>query len=207
MPNKSQSARMSQDDKTSATKPFLAQLLLYLGVAGTPGALAALIATGLEKGFHWTILGLCAAFTLGGFLLVRYALKIGNFDPPSFTSKAGRNQAILLFSAFVGVLIGIYLNATRRAGQIVEGTFTLSSGEAIGGLAILLAFLPIVYFWHRSIDEHEAASVNSAAMISLYIYFYGYTAWTLASYANLMPPMNDIVLFFAVIFATLRLLL
>lgn len=191
------------DDTPSKSRPFLAQVLLYLGIGGTPGALAALGAIGLEKGFDWIIIGLSAAFAIGGFFLVRYALRIGDFDPPGLGTKTGRNQLVLLGSAVIGVVIGIYFNLTGRVDQVVDGTFTLSPAEAIAGLLILIAFLPITFFWHRGADEHEAAATNGAAMVSINIYFYGYLGWMLAHYANLLPPMNDFALFCIVVFSFL----
>lgn len=183
----------------SANRPFLGQILLYLGVAAVPGALASLIAIGMEEGFDWTLLGIGLAIAAVGVFLVRYGLKIGNFDPPNFSTKAGLNQTILIGSAAVGLFVGLYFNLSGRAEDVVEGGFVLTQTEAIAGLVILGLFAPIAWFWHRIVDEHEAAAANGAAIFALYVYLYGYVGWTFATYAGLLPQMNDFVLFASVI--------
>lgn len=191
-------------ETTGQSHPFLGQVLFYLGICLPTGAISAIIADGLQGGFGWPEIAIGLVFTLIGIALVWYAIRIGNFEPPSLSNKAGRNQLILLFSAGLGALASIYLILSGRMVQIVEGEFALSTIEAVVALVLLFGVLmPIAFVWHRQMDEHEAAAAQSGAYWALNVYLYLYIGWAIAAAADLTPPVHDFTLFTVVTFVFL----
>ncbi|MCL9999932.1 MAG: hypothetical protein NBV68_11170 [Erythrobacter sp.] len=189
----------ADQDTASTGRQILAQMLVYIGVSCVGGGLAAGVAIGLEKGVDLTLVLVAGGFTLAGIAAAAGGIKIGDFDPPSLKSKAGRSQLFMLGSIGVGLVSAMYLIITGAIDRIIDGTFTPSPGEALVGVLMLATGLVAGLFWQREMDEHELEAVKTGAYWGLSAYFYGYPAWWLTAAAGLVPGVDDGALFFAVV--------
>lgn len=187
------------DHGASATgRQILAQALVYFGVSCVGGGLAAGVAIGLEKGVDLKLVLVAGGVALAGIAATAGGLKIGDFDPPSLKSKAGRSQIFMLAAIAIGVVMSMYLIISGAMDRIIDGTFTPSPVEAIVGVLLLVGMLVTGLFWQREMDEHEMGSIKSGAYWALSAYFYGYPAWWLAAAAGLAPDVHDLTLFVTV---------
>jgi hypothetical protein len=188
------------DHGASATgRQILAQALVYAGVSCVGGGIAAGTAIGIEEGVDLKLVLVAGGVVLAGIAAFAGGLKIGDFDPPSLKTKAGRSQIILAGSLCLGVLLGMYLVITGGVDRIVSGTFTPSVGEAVVGILIMIALLLIGLVWQKTIDEHETAAAKSAAYWSLSAYLYLYPIWWLAATAGLIPAVHNGAMYLAVL--------
>lgn len=188
-------------ERKTPSRPFLAQILFCVGLSFPIGGLAALLADGLDEGFGWFHFAGALVFFTIGVAAIRYAIRVGNFEPPTFGNSAGVNQIILLGSVLLGASISLYLILSGRIDDILDENFTLTTLEALGAFAIIaLALVPSGYFWHKNVDEHDAAAAKSGALLALYTYIYAYMIWGIGAAAQLLPPVNDLALFLLVVF-------
>lgn len=186
------------DQAGGTGRQILAQVLVYVGLSFVGGGLSAGIAIGIEKGLSTVLIVIAGGFVLAGVAATIVALKIGNFDPPSLRTKTGRSQLLLLVCAVLGALLGMYVVITDAPDRMFDGTFALSSGEAIAA-GVLLAFaFAVGLYWQGQMDEHDSASVKTACYWALTAYFYGYLAWLLAAAVQLAPAVDDFALFLGV---------
>lgn len=199
---KSDDIRAEQEASASG-RQILAQVLVYCGVSCVGGGLAAGMAIGLEKGISLTLVLVAGGFVLAGIAALAGGLKIGDFDPPSLKTKAGRSQLFMLGAIALGVVSSMYLIITGAMDRIYDGTFTPSPGEAIAGAVLLAGMLLSGVYWQEQMDEHEFASVKTASYWALSTYLYGYPAWWLAAAAGLAPAVHDGALFLTVAMVTL----
>ena len=85
--------------------------------------------------------------------------------------------------------------------RFMDGDFTISKGEAIAGLVLLLGIaVPMSLIRERTADDYERAAGREAAYWSLSFYFIAYLAWKTSELGSLLPPFNDFGLFMATVF-------
>lgn len=182
-------------------RPILGQILVYIGFSFIAGGLGAGALLGSEEGFSLRLLIVVAIVSGIGAVALYAGVRVGNFDPPSLSNRAGRSQLVLIASCLLGALTSIYLMATDGYGRIIAGEFiptAMEAGVALGFLFLVL--LPIGLFWQRNIDEHEDEAVKSAAYYAFGCYVYIYLGWLIASSVQWVPPVHDFGLFMALIF-------
>lgn len=195
---------MTRPDDTPASprpRPILAQLLIYIGLCLVFGAMGAGGMLGAREGVSFKLVLIVGVLSAIGAIATFMGARIGNFEPLSLSTRAGRSQVILLASAMFGGLVSIYLMHTGAYDRMVDGEFTPSPMEAGVALAVLyLVLLPIGFFWQRNIDEHEDAAVKTAAYAAFGSYMYLYLGWAIAAAAGWVPEVHDFGLFIAVVF-------
>ena len=187
---------------TEATsRPLLGQILFYVGFCLALGGIGAGLLVFSEKGFDPVAAAVIGVLVLIGGAITWYAIRIGDFDPPSLKSDTGKSQLILLISCIIGGVLGVYLTATGTIDRFMEGDFTISRGEAIGGLVILFGIaVPMSIYRERTADDFEKASAREAAYWAISFYFIVYLGWKTAEIGSLLPPVQDFALFMATVF-------
>jgi hypothetical protein len=195
---------MTQDEKTTADirpRPILAQTLIYIGFCLFAGGLGAGAMSATREGVSLQLVGVVGIVSGLGAAATYAGVRLGNFDPPSLTNRAGRSQLVLLASGLIGGLISIYLMQTGAYDRMLAGEFTPTTAEAAFALALLfLVLLPIGFVWQHNIDEHEDSAVKTAAYFALGSYMYIYLGWSIAALAGWTPTVHVLGLFVTVMF-------
>lgn len=189
------------DEDQPTSRPILGQVLFYQAICLIVGGLTASFVLARENGLDTTIVLLGGGFFLVGSIMLAVALRVGNFEPLSLSTKAGRAQIVLLGSLLFGALLGIYFATDDRLIRWYDGSLVMSPLEGVIGLVLLFGLmLPINIYWGRTIDEHENAAAQSAGYFALYTYFFAYLGWAIGAFARFVPPVNDAALFCITIF-------
>lgn len=186
----------TMDNDAATSRPVLGQLLFFLGLSLAGGGLAASIAITMENGFSTVGMIVTGVLILIGIAMVYAAIKIGNFEPPSLKSRAGRSQLILLVCAIFGSLLGIYITISGTTDRMLAGDYTLSQTESIVALVLLFAvLLPVGLYWQRDIDEHERTAAKDAGYVALNVYIYGYLGMIIAASGGLIEWVHSSIIF------------
>ncbi|WP_298305447.1 hypothetical protein [uncultured Erythrobacter sp.] len=196
---------MTKSDQTGTptrTRPFLGQMLFYFGVSVVAGAIGACLMFIIQGRLDSENIGVTAALIVVGAAMVFAAIRVGNFDRPSFSSNTGRSQLILLSYVLLGALLAIYINAIHLD-SIVEGTFQLTRIEAIAGLTILAAIIPVATFQWKQLDDFQRTAMKDAIFWTFNVYIYGYMAWVIGAFGGLFSPVDHYVIFVVVTFTYL----
>lgn len=195
---------MTRPDESATSprpRPILAQFLVYIGLCLVIGAIGAGGMIGSREGVSLKLVLIVGILSAIGAIAAFIGGRIGNFDPLSLSTRAGRSQLILLASALFGGVISIYLMHTGAYDRMLAGEFTPSPIEAGVSLSILfLVLLPIGFVWKRNIDEHEDAAVKTGAYVAFGSYMYLYLGWAIAAAAGWVPAVHDFALFLIVVF-------
>jgi len=187
--------------QSAASRPLLGQILFYVGFCLALGVLGVGLLGFTKGGLDLTAVGILGGLFLLGAALVWYAIRVGDFDPPGLATNTGKSQLIMLVSCILGGVIGVYLVATGTIDRFMGGDFTISTGEAIAGLVILLAMaVPMSLIRERTADDYERAAAREAAYWSLSFYFIAYLSWKISELGELLPPVHDFSLFLLVTF-------
>jgi uncharacterized membrane protein len=191
----------TRPSEEARSHPLLGQILFYLGLCLSIGCTAVTIGISIEDGFELIPTLIVGAIVIAGIAMMFYAVRIGNFDAPSFGSKTGRAQLILLISAVLGGLVGFYLVVNGTMDRFFEGDFTISRIEAIVALIVLfVVILPLAVIRERNADELEQEAARVASYWSFSVYLYGYMAWSIAQAGGLVPALNHGYFFFFLLF-------
>ena len=186
------------------SRPILGQVLFFLGISLAGGGLAAGIAITAKDGLNIPGAVVTGVLLLIGLAMIAGAVKVGDFEPPSTTSRTGRAQLILLVCVILGALLGMYITISGATDRMLAGNFSLSQTEAIVALVLLFAvLLPTGLYWQREIDEHERSAAKDAGYIALNVYIYGYLAMMIAASGGLIPWIHGSIVFFVVLFVFL----
>jgi len=181
--------------------PLLAQILVYVGLCLSVGCGAVLISNTIANDIGSASALVVGTIIMAGLVMMIAGIKIGNFDAPSFSSKTGRAQLILVLSAGLGALISAYLIFNGTMDRFFEGDFTITRVEAIVALLILfVVILPMAILRERNADDFEKAAAKDAAYWSFSAYLYGYIAWSIAEAGGLVPALNSGYMFFFLMF-------
>ena len=195
---------MTKPDHTATgqvSRPLLGQILFYVGFCLALGGIGAGLLVLSEKGFDPVPVAIIGVLVLIGAGITWFAIRIGDFDPPSLKSDTGKSQLILLVSCILGGVVGVYLTASGTMDRFLDGDFTISRAEAIVGLVVLFGMaVPMSIYREKTADDFEKASAREAAYWSLSFYFIAYMAWKTAELGTLVPPVQDFTLFMATAF-------
>ena len=121
------------------------------------------------------------------------------FSDEPLAPSAKRAKLFMGISVSLGVLIGL---GFAILGDSPGGSSDLFSNGpvdpklAIGLTAIYLVGVPLVgWFWHKSIDEHEAKANEQGALLGIYSYSMIAPAWWMGWRAGLLPPQEPMIVF------------
>ncbi|AWW74711.1 hypothetical protein CD351_09780 [Erythrobacter sp. KY5] len=191
-------------EDTGVARPFLGQVLFYLGICLATGAAGAGYLNFMERGVDLRGAGIVATIMVLGVAAMLVSLRIGNFDKPSLSTKTGRSQLILLVCVLAGALTGFVLVTNGLLDRVMAGDFTLTRSEAWILLIVVLGIgVPLGALRERQIDDFERQSTRDAAYWAFSVYLYVYICWAIAAAGSLLPPVHDGALFLAVMFAFL----
>lgn len=187
----------------SRARPFLGQILFYLGASLAAGAIGAGLMIFNRGDLGAAEIGLVVGLLAVGALMVFAAVRISDFDPPSFSSKTGRAQMLMLSYVVMGAATGIYVNAFHTD-DILNGTFELSRVEAIISLIILIGVLPVLalYQW-KQFDDFQKAAMKDASFWTFNLYIYGYMAWAVGAMGGVFPAVDHYIVFITITFVFL----
>lgn len=121
--------------------------------------------------------------------------------PEAASVKTARRM--LIYSGGIGALTGIMIYAGQigESGPLEYDPFAdtpLQPGVALVLMALLGTVVPwLTLRWHRNIDEHEAQAYSSAALITLYFYFFICSLWWLAFRGGFTAEPDGKIIFFA----------
>lgn len=150
-----------------------------------------------------------AALILGGLLFAGgaafwlWSLRPfgGAAEPISNTTRLSRRY--IGVSMILGAILGLGIALT---GGVDGGMGELYSNGPIAKTPALLISvgyligLPLVgWFWHRSIDEHEAAANSKGALAGIYAYCMIAPVWWMGERADILPPQQPMVVFVIVL--------
>ncbi|EAQ30128.1 hypothetical protein NAP1_05110 [Erythrobacter sp. NAP1] len=191
-------------EDNGAARPFLGQVLFYLGVCIAVGGAGAGVVVFAERGIDLRGAAVIGTTVAVGLAALIWSLRIGNFDPPSLSSKTGRSQLVLLLCVILGAATSFYFVTNGVTDRFIEGDFSLTRFEA--GLLLFVTVglgLPLGILRERDIDDFERKSTRDAAYWAFNLYIYGYLAWAIAASGSLLPPINHFALFLVVMFTFL----
>lgn len=128
--------------------------------------------------------------------------------PKSASTKA--NHRLLAISGVIGGVVGLALAlsvllAHRGDARIGDA---MINGPLPAWLAIAVALvwgvaLPIISWrWERVVDEHEREAYRDGAVAGFYTLSVGGPVWWLLARGGLLPPVDAVVLYGAVLVAT-----
>jgi len=158
---------------------------------------------GLDLGQTATLVAIGIGLLGCGWLLVRQ-VQAGRSEYP-LTSTERLNRKLTVASGALGGAIALILGFAGSRGA--AGGDVFSNAPIAPTVAILLilmmgVLLPaITVYWHRIIDEQEAAAYKSGALVGLYVYAIGTPVWWLAWRGGFVPAPNAFIIYFATIFA------
>ncbi|MEY4721334.1 MAG: hypothetical protein RIQ46_1059 [Pseudomonadota bacterium] len=116
--------------------------------------------------------------------------------------RVKRSRALLIASGVVGGVIGMMI-AMQEDGS-GNGGWLFSDGPlpsftAMAIMALILIGVPaLLWFWHRSIDEHEAEANRDGALMGIYAYSTVAPAWWIGWRGGVLPELNGEAIFLLV---------
>lgn len=191
-----------ENDGKPKARPFLGQVLFYFGFSLFAGAIGAAFMFMNRGDFGGIEIGVTAVLLAIGAAMTYAAVRIGDFDRPSLSSKTGRSQLVLLSYVILGGAAGIYVNAVHTD-SILDGTFQPSQTEAIVALVILGAMIPTAIYQWMQFDDFQKAAMKDAAFWTFNVYVYGYIAWVVGAFGGVFPQFDHQVMFLIVTFTFL----
>lgn len=129
-------------------------------------------------------------------------------EPKSASTRS--NHALLAVCGFLGGMIGLALALSAMTGRErdADTAAAMLNAPLPVWLAVVLAIvwgvvLPIVSWrWERVVDEHEIEAYRRGAVAGFYMMGIGAPVWWLLSRAALVPPVDPIGLYVAVLSVT-----
>lgn len=191
-----------QAQAPTRSRPFLGQVLFYFGVSVIAGAIGTTIMFFNQDRLGGVAIGVTVGLIVVGAAMVFAAIRVGDFDPPSLSSSTGRSQLLMLTYVLLGAFLGIYINAVHLD-NIRDGTFQLSQIEAIVGIAILGALIPVAAYQWKQFDDFQKTAMKDAVFWTFNVYVYGYMAWAIGAFGGLLPPVDHYIVFLVVTFTYL----
>ena len=183
---------------------FVASLLAIFSLGVAAGASAALLD---GSGTPWLavliVVGALALAALSAWYFWRLDL-FGNDGEP-VSPKTLRARRLIGLSGLVGGVIGVVL--TFAGGGFEEpgfqGAFSNAPADPTIAIVVVLVYallLPLLgWYWHRTIDEHEAQANATGAIAGIYAYSIITPSWWLLSRADLAPPQQPMIVFLIVL--------
>lgn len=143
------------------------------------------------------LLLMLAVAAAAAFWVWKLGILTRSTEPVSASTK--RAKLFMGLSMAIGVIIGL---GFAIGGDSPGGTSDLFSNGpldpqlATGLIAIYLIGVPVVgWFWHRSIDEHEALANQQGALAGVYAYSMIAPTWWVGERAGLFPPQEPMIVF------------
>lgn len=129
-------------------------------------------------------------------------------EPKSASTRA--NHALLAICGFLGGMVGLALavSALTSGGDKADVADTMITGPLPAWVAVALALvwgvlLPIISWrWERVVDEHEREAYRQGAVAGFYMIGIGAPGWWLLARGGLVPPVDPIGLYIAVLSVT-----
>lgn len=128
--------------------------------------------------------------------------------PKSASTKA--NQRWMAISGALGGVVGFALALPILRNHDFDSTITgsmiydpLPTWLAVAAALLWGVALPIISWrWERVVDEHEREAYREGAVAGFYVIAIGAPVWWLLSRGGLMPPVDPVILYAAVLVAS-----
>ena len=178
---------------------------IIVGTAFISGAVAGYIDS-MRDGGHATISPLVAqgiVLAVGGVVLAVYLSRFKRFWQ-SWSRRKQLYTVSLLIAAVLGFLITLALRLGMENGSpddlLGNGRFNPDVAIAlaviwVGGMALSLVL------YHRNVDDHEEQAYLWGGLAGFYAIVFPAPAWWLLARADMVPPVDGMILFLMSVFA------
>lgn len=116
--------------------------------------------------------------------------------------RVKRSRGLLIAAGLVGGVIGMMISMQEDGAASGGGLFSdspLSSSVALAIMALIVIGVPaLLWFWHRSIDEHEAEANRDGALMGIYAYSTVAPAWWIGWRGGVLPEVHGEAIFLLV---------
>lgn len=177
-----------------------------IGALFLSGAIAGFSAALLEDGGPNLAQGAVLALFIGllGFCLFDLwrTMRRWQSEDGMAAPRVRRSRGLLIASGLVGGVIGMLISLESDDLSSGGGFFSdgpLSSTTALAIMALIVIGVPaLLWFWHRSIDEHEAQANRDGALMGIYAYSTLAPAWWIGWRGGVLPEVNGEAIFLLV---------
>ena len=177
-----------------------------IGALFMAGAIAGFTAAAREDGgfnaVHGGVLAVMA--TLFAFCLfdIWRTMRRWQTEDGLASPRVKRSRALLIASGLVGGVIGMMISMQEGDPRTGGGFFSdspLPSSTAMAIMALIVIGVPaLLWFWHRSIDEHEAEANRDGALMGIYTYSTVAPAWWIGWRGGVLPEVHGEAIFLLV---------
>lgn len=122
-------------------------------------------------------------------------------DKEPLTERERKSRNMLMISGALGGAIGLalaLLNLGKEADPFSNGPIS-PVGAVILALLWGLGLPLITKYWNRYIDEQEADAYRWGTYYGFMVYGIGAPVWWILARASLVPPINGVILYYAVL--------